>query len=98
MPIPAVLESAAIAIKDTEMTEDEVKVCVRLKEGQSLTPKELMEWCQVRMAYYMVPRYLEFMDDFPKTPNQKIEKYKLRDAGVNEATWDREKAGIKLER
>ena len=46
----------------------------------------------------MVPRYVEFMDDFPKTPNQKIEKYKLREKGLTAQTWDREKAGIKIER
>lgn len=95
---PAVLESAAIAIKDQEMTEDEVKVCVILKEGQTLTEKELIEYCVERMAYFMVPRYVEFMEAFPKTPNQKIEKYKLRESGITATTWDREKAGIKVQR
>jgi len=95
---PAVLESAAIAIKDQEMTEDEVKICVVLKKGQDLSPEELINYCKERMAYFMVPRYVEFMDDFPKTPNQKIEKYKLREKGLTAQTWDREKAGIKIER
>jgi crotonobetaine/carnitine-CoA ligase len=95
---PAVLESAAIAIKDKEMTEDEVKICVILKEGQALDPADLIKYCKERMAYFMVPRYVEFMKEFPKTPNQKIEKYKLRDRGINPETWDREKAGIKVER
>ncbi len=40
----------------------------------------------------------EFMKEFPKTPNQKIEKYKLREKGITPETWDREKAGIKVER
>jgi crotonobetaine/carnitine-CoA ligase len=95
---PAVLESAAIATKDKEMTEDEVKICVILKEGQTLDPADLLHFCKERMAYFMVPRYVEFMKEFPKTPNQKIEKYKLRDRGITPETWDREKAGIKVER
>jgi len=95
---PAILESAAIAIKDKEMTEDEVKICVILKEGQELTPEELINYGKERMAYFMVPRYVEFMNEFPKTPNQKIEKYKLRDKGLTPETWDREEAGIKVER
>lgn len=95
---PAVLESAAVAIKDKEMTEDEVKICVILKEGQTLDPAELILYCKERMAYFMVPRYIEFMNEFPKTPNQKIEKYKLREKGLTTETWDREKAGIKVER
>jgi len=50
------------------------------------------------MAYFMVPRYIEFMEEFPKTPNQKIEKYKLRDKGLGPETWDREGSGIQVER
>jgi crotonobetaine/carnitine-CoA ligase len=95
---PAVLESAAIPIKDQEMTEDEVKICVILKEGQKLEPDDLIQYCKDRMAYFMVPRYVEFMDEFPKTPNQKIQKFKLREHGITPDTWDRETAGIKVER
>ncbi len=95
---PAVLESAAIAVKDKEMTEDEVKICVILKEGKTLDPADLIEYCKQRMAYFMVPRYVEFMKEFPKTPNQKTEKYKLREKGLTAETWDREKAGIKVGR
>jgi crotonobetaine/carnitine-CoA ligase len=95
---PAVLESAAIAIKDQEMTEDEVKICVVLKEGQELTPEELINYCKERMAYFMVPRYVEFIGEFPKTPNQKIQKFILREKGLTQETWDREKAGIKVGR
>jgi crotonobetaine/carnitine-CoA ligase len=95
---PAVLESAAIAIKDREMTEDEVKICVILKEAQTLGPADLINYCKERMAYFMVPRYVEFMKEFPKTPNQKTEKYKLRERGLTPETWDREKAGIKVGR
>ncbi|MCK5418545.1 MAG: AMP-binding protein, partial [Desulfobacterales bacterium] len=95
---PAVLESAAVAVKDAEMTEDEVKICVILKEGERLEAEELINFCKERMAYYMVPRYVDFMDEFPKTPNQKIQKFILRDKGLTSETWDREKAGIKVER
>jgi crotonobetaine/carnitine-CoA ligase len=95
---PSVLESAALAVKDMEMTEDEVKVCIILKEGQELTAEALINYCKDRMAYFMVPRYVEFTKEFPKTPNQKIEKYKLREKGLTPETWDREAAGIKVER
>ena len=95
---PAVLESAAIAIKDEVMTEDEVKICVVLKEGLKLSAEELIRYCKDRMAYFMVPRYVEFMKEFPKTPNQKIQKFILRDQGVTAGTWDREKSDIKVGR
>jgi crotonobetaine/carnitine-CoA ligase len=92
-----VLESAAIAVP-SELSEDEVKVVVVLKEGERLSPEELVEFCSQRMAYFMVPRFIEFRESLPKTPTQRVEKYKLQSEGNTSATWDREKAGYKLRR
>jgi crotonobetaine/carnitine-CoA ligase len=50
------------------------------------------------MPYFAVPRYVEFMDKLPKTPTERVQKYILKQAGVTEATWDREKAGMKITR
>lgn len=94
---PAVMESAAIAVK-SELGEDEVMVSLSLKEGQELTPVELIAYCEERMAYFMIPRYLRFMEALPKTPTQRVKKYQLREEGVTPDTWDREKAGYKLKR
>jgi len=94
---PAVLESAAIAVA-SELGEDDVKIAVVLKPGVETTPEALLSFCAERMAYFMAPRYIEFKDALPKNPSQRIEKYKLRAEGVNAATWDREKAGVKLKK
>ncbi len=94
---PAVLESAAIAVK-SELGEDEVMVCVVLKPGQSLTSLEFIQFCEPRMAYFMVPRYVRFLEALPKTPTARIEKYRLREEGVTPDTWDRDKAGYKVKR
>ena len=94
---PAVLESAAIAIP-SELGEDEIKICVVLKPREKLTPEELIRWCDERMPYFAVPRYVEFMDSLPKTPTERVEKYKLRQMGITPNTWDREEAGIKITR
>ena len=94
---PKVLESAALA-HPSEMGEDEVRVAVILKEGQTMTPLELVQWCEERMAYFMVPRFVEFRTSFPKTPTDRVEKYKLRQEGLPPDHWDREKAGYKLKR
>ncbi len=94
---PAVAESAVIAIKsDIPGGEDEVKACVIVKAGEKLESEGLIRWCEERMPYFAVPRYLEFMPELPKTPNLKIQKQKLRDAGLTAATWDRVKAGFRL--
>jgi crotonobetaine/carnitine-CoA ligase len=94
---PAVLESAAIAVP-AELGEDDVKIVVVLKPDGKLTPEELIRFCESRMAYFMIPRYVEVVDALPKNPSQRIEKYKLRANALSESTWDREKAGITLSR
>jgi carnitine-CoA ligase len=94
---PAVLESAAIAVP-SEWGEDEVKVVVVLKEGESLAPEALLEFLIPRMPHFMVPRYVELVPALPKTETQKIRKQALREAGITPGTWDRVEAGIKVAR
>jgi carnitine-CoA ligase len=94
---PAVDECAVIAVPaDQEAGEDEVKACVVLKKGAKLSREQLMDWCDQRMPYFVVPRYLEFCRDLPKTPTEKIQKAKLRAIGLNPDTWDRVAAGYQL--
>ena len=50
-----VLESAAVAVP-SEVGEDEVKICVVLKPDASLTPEELIRYCNDRMPYFAVPK------------------------------------------
>jgi crotonobetaine/carnitine-CoA ligase len=92
---PSVLESAAVAVP-AEVGEDEVKICVVLRPEAALTPEELIRHCNDRMPYFAVPRYMEFMESLPKTPTNRVEKYKLKQAGITRNTWDREKAGIQI--
>lgn len=92
---PSVLESAAIPVP-SELGEDDLKIVVVLKEGEGLRPEELIKHCEDRMAYFMVPRFIELRDSLPKTPTQRVEKYKLQAEGVKPGDWDREKAGYLL--
>ena len=93
---PAVAEVAVVAVPAEEGGEDEVKACVILTPDQSVTPEALIEWCDGRIPGFAVPRFIEFVDEFPKTPSEKVRKNVLRAAGINAATWDRVKAGVLL--
>jgi crotonobetaine/carnitine-CoA ligase len=92
---PAVAESAVFAVPAAG-GEDEVAACVVLKPGATLAEAELVEYCRTSMAYYMVPRYIEFRAGLPRTLNHKIEKFRLREALAQDLgrAWDREAAGI----
>ncbi|MBI2964161.1 MAG: AMP-binding protein [Deltaproteobacteria bacterium] len=95
---PAVAESAVIAVKsEVPGGEDEVKACLVLRERSKLSPEDILRWCEERMPYFAVPRYVEFVAALPKTPNLKIQKHRLREDGVTAGTWDRVKEGFRLE-
>jgi len=91
----AVAEVALVGVP-SELGEDELKLFVRVREGASLTPADLIRWCSGKLAYFQVPRYIEFIDAFPKTPTQRIQKKELSRsvAGI----WDAEAAGFRAAR
>lgn len=94
---PAVLECAVIPVS-AEETEEEVMAVLVARDGDRVDPEELIRYLEPRMAYFMIPRYIEIVDALPKTATGKIQKFELRQAGVSERTWDRVAAGVKLER
>jgi carnitine-CoA ligase len=85
-----VLESAAVPVP-SEAGEDDVKIVVVLKPERRLSEETLLAFLVERMPRFMVPRYVEFVEDLPKTPTQKVRKAELRAIGVNPSTWDRER-------
>ncbi len=93
-----VLESAAYAVQTVEVAEDEVMVSVVLKPGESMTPEELLDYCQGKMAYFMVPRFIDFIDALPKSEVHRTLKQVLKDKGVTETTYDREKLGYEVKK
>jgi carnitine-CoA ligase len=95
----AVAEVAAVPVA-SDLSEDDVMVYVVKKPGAQLTEAALVAFCAATMSYYMVPRYIAFIDALPKTASEKIEKYKLKQMAEasRAALWDREKAGIKIGR
>ena len=97
-----VLESAAYGIKGHQVgedyAEDEVMAAVVLKPGESLTPEELLDFVQGKLAYFQVPRFIDFVDELPKSKVHRIMKRFLKERGVTETTYDRVKAGYELKR
>ena len=94
---PKVRETAVVGVP-SEFGEDEVLAIVAPVPGADIDPVEIISFLTPRMPHFMVPRYIRFMADLPKTPTQKIEKHLLRQQGITEDTWDRERAGIRLKR
>ncbi len=89
---PEVQESAAHAVASA-LGEDEVKLVVVPKPGAHVTPEELVTYCEGKMARYAVPRYVEIVDEIPRTGTQRVRYGDLRERGVTPGTWDRLAAG-----
>lgn len=73
---PAVAECAAVGVPSA-LTEENVKVFVVLSRGAGLDAEQLRAFCSTRMARFMIPEFVEFIDEIPKTPTGKPEKYRL---------------------
>jgi fatty-acyl-CoA synthase len=79
----AIQDAAVYGVPD-ERYGEAVMVAVILREGASLTEAELREHCSGKIAHYKVPKHVIFVDEFPLTVTGKIQKYKMRDAAVEE--------------
>jgi crotonobetaine/carnitine-CoA ligase len=88
---PKVQESAVVGVP-SELTEEEVLAVIVVKENETLEPEDLLQYCQRHLPSFSLPAYIRMVKEFPRTPSQRIEKYKLREEGVTEDTWIREAA------
>lgn len=93
----AVAECAVVGIP-SELGDDDVKAVVVLADDATVAPEEIVAFCEGKIAYFMIPRYVEIRDTLPKTPSERIEKYKLKEEGVTENCWDRVAAGYEFAR
>lgn len=96
---PAIQDCAAYGVPSEELeSESELKLDLLLKPGQSLEPLELARFINDNAPYFFVPRYIELVEEFPYTPTNKIQKFKLRERGVTQDSWDAKAAGFKARR
>jgi benzoate-CoA ligase len=78
MQHPAVLEAAVIGKEDADgLTK--TKAYVVLKSGQKVGDDELKAFVKERLAPYKYPRFIEFVDELPKTATGKIQRFRLRE-------------------
>jgi long-chain acyl-CoA synthetase len=76
---PKILEACAIGVPD-EYSGERIRAYVVLKEGETATPEEIIDYCKQNLVKYKVPKYVEFVTDLPKSAVGKILRKELRAA------------------
>jgi crotonobetaine/carnitine-CoA ligase len=92
---PDIQESAVIGI-DAEVGEQDIKAFVLCRPGIAPDPLALIKWCEPRMPYFQIPRFITFVEAFEKTPTERIRKEVL--SKTTQDCWDLERSGYRLHR
>jgi fatty-acyl-CoA synthase len=87
---PKVQDVQVIGVPDLRYGE---AVCawIKLHAGQTATDEEIRAFCQGQIAHYKIPRYIEFVPEFPMTITGKIQKFVMREQTI-------EKLGLKAQK
>lgn len=74
---PKIQEVQVVGVPDAKYGE-EVCACIRLREGTEATTDEILDFCRGQIAHYKMPRYIQFLREFPMTVTGKVQKHLLR--------------------
>ena len=87
---PKIQDVQVIGVPDPRYGE-EICAWIKLHEGKTATPEEIREFCKGQIAHYKIPRYIEFVPEFPMTITGKIQKFVMREQTIK-------KLGLKAEK
>lgn len=89
---PTILDVQVAGIPSPKYGE-QVAAYIRVKDGHTLNEEEVREFCHGKIARYKIPKFFFFVESYPLTASGKIQKYLLKDIGLEEL----EKQGIVVE-
>ena len=82
------VEEVVVVGVPAQLGEDDVKAFIIVKDGCSVDPADLVTWCVGQLASFKVPRYVEFVREFPRSvAKREIERHKLKTL-PNDDAWD----------
>jgi fatty-acyl-CoA synthase len=76
---PKVQNVQVVGIADKKYGE-QVLAAIHLKNGNQATAEEFIEFCKGKIARHKIPKYWEFVEDYPMTASGKIQKFKIKEA------------------
>jgi len=92
----AEVEACAAIGVPSDVGDEDIKIFVKPVSGARLDPLDVIRWCEHHLAYFQIPRYVELVEEFPRTPTERIRKDQLSTAVG--ACWDLQRYGYKIQR
>jgi fatty-acyl-CoA synthase len=80
---PDVADVQVVGVPDDRYGE-EIMACVVVRPDASPSADDIRDYCRGKIAHFKVPRYVKLVDQFPMTVTGKVQKYKLREAAIEE--------------
>jgi hypothetical protein len=78
----------------TRQAAEFADAAIVLTERATITPEELFAFFCEQVPSYAVPRYVELIDELPRTAVGRIMKYRLRGRSLDGGVWDFERLGF----
>ena len=80
-PHPAIVDVQVVGLPDRKYGE-ELSAWIQLKPDHQLTGEEVTSFCKGKISHFKIPVYIFFVDSYPTTVTGKIQKFKLRELGI----------------
>lgn len=93
---PQIEEAAAVGVPSPYAGDDDIKLCVVCKKGAATDPQALIAHLASILPHYMVPRYLEFLPELPRSATNKVSRAALKKPRYGLVVWDRKAHGVSL--
>ncbi|KAL9097082.1 MAG: hypothetical protein Q9163_006387 [Psora crenata] len=78
---PQVQEASVVGLPDERYGEVVAAFVIR-QAGSDITEQRLRSWVETRLSHHLVPKYVFWTDNYPKTASGKVQKFKLKEEGI----------------
>ncbi|MBD3216113.1 MAG: AMP-binding protein [Candidatus Lokiarchaeota archaeon] len=75
---PLIINSAVIEVQFANSSKKELKICCKIKDNTKLAHHDFYSFLKENLAYFMVPRFIEFRSILPKNANEFVQKFILK--------------------
>jgi fatty-acyl-CoA synthase len=80
---PKIADVYVVGLPDAKLGET-VLAWIKLYNGQEATVEEIRDFCRGKIAYFKIPQFIRFVDEFPMTVSKKVQKFLMREQEICE--------------